>query len=546
MATALVMAGGAALIGPVEPAQAAFPGQNGRIAYVGSSSDVAMGIYTVSPTGGSGTLTVGPTETLQALSDPTFSPDGKRIAFGAYDGNDREVFTVPVSGGTPTNVTNNSTDDYQPTWSPNGRRIAYSGKTNVTVGTSVDIYTIPSTGGTRTKVSRNNQSTGAFNPAWSPDGTKIAYDGDDNEGDSDWEVFTVPVSGGTPTNVTNNSTDDYQPAWSPDSKTIVYQGRDPSGKDQEILTKPAAGGTPTNVTKTDDQTDEGDPAFSPDGNAIAYVKSDQGYYNVYKIPVTGGTPSVLFINNTIHNFEPDWGVAANYGQPMVTILDQNFIQRSTIAWNGTNSWTSYRAPVGLNWSATDSDGIVRYQLQQSTDGGAYQSVSLSAPAATSTTLSLLPREYTDRQFRVRAQDSGGNWGPWVVGPRFRVNNYKDDNPYHGVTYPSGDWKTAANKEYYGGVLHYARYSGTAQFSFKGRSVGWVGTTSPGGGRADVYVDGVYQNTVYLYSSTEQHRKVLFTYRWASWGPHTVTIRLLPGNMFWSHKPVTVDDFVVLE
>jgi hypothetical protein len=41
-----------------------------------------------------------------------------RIAHTGFDGNDYEIFTIPATGGTPFNVTNNNTDDGNPSWQP--------------------------------------------------------------------------------------------------------------------------------------------------------------------------------------------------------------------------------------------------------------------------------------------------------------------------------------------------------------------------------------------------------------------------------------------
>jgi len=44
------------------------------------------------------------------------SPDGKQIAYTGYDGHDSEIYTIPVSGGKPVQVTNTSTDGFDPSW----------------------------------------------------------------------------------------------------------------------------------------------------------------------------------------------------------------------------------------------------------------------------------------------------------------------------------------------------------------------------------------------------------------------------------------------
>src|SRR5215217_1311473 len=108
MTLALLLASGAALLNVVKPAEAAFPGKNGKIAYKGSDGI----IYTINPGGG------GKTEVTEG-SNPSFSADGKKIAYAASDGNDREIYTVKATGGRPFQVTDNAKDDHDPSW---GRR----------------------------------------------------------------------------------------------------------------------------------------------------------------------------------------------------------------------------------------------------------------------------------------------------------------------------------------------------------------------------------------------------------------------------------------
>ena len=96
------------------PAGATFPGLNGKIAYMVLNDS---GIYTINPGGGGKTkVAVG--------QEPSYSPDGKRIAYSGYDGNDSEIYTKNVGGGGKTQVTDNNTSDYSPSYSPDGKKIA--------------------------------------------------------------------------------------------------------------------------------------------------------------------------------------------------------------------------------------------------------------------------------------------------------------------------------------------------------------------------------------------------------------------------------------
>jgi hypothetical protein len=90
IAAAVTVACAVALSAVTEKAEATFPDKNGRIAY-----QVYDGvIYTTYPDGG------GKTKVTEG-SNPSFSADGKKIAYSAWDGNDQEIYTVKATGGNP-------------------------------------------------------------------------------------------------------------------------------------------------------------------------------------------------------------------------------------------------------------------------------------------------------------------------------------------------------------------------------------------------------------------------------------------------------------
>ena len=78
---------------------------------------------------------------------------------------DGEIFTIPATGGTPTRLTHNQVSDYEPTWSPAGDRIAYFH--------GGQLWIMNTNGRHAHLVYVDPGSTWA--PAWSPDGSMIAY-----------------------------------------------------------------------------------------------------------------------------------------------------------------------------------------------------------------------------------------------------------------------------------------------------------------------------------------------------------------------------------
>jgi len=78
MVAAMLAACGVAMLAVKEPAQAAYPGGNGRIAYVSHLPNGFHEIYTMNP---NGTDRKQLTHNLEYDTSPTYSPNGKKIAF---------------------------------------------------------------------------------------------------------------------------------------------------------------------------------------------------------------------------------------------------------------------------------------------------------------------------------------------------------------------------------------------------------------------------------------------------------------------------------
>lgn len=107
----------------------------------------------------------GPTVNARLVRYPTVSPDGRRLAFTAFN----KLYVMDLGGGTPKRVTTGTDGEFMPTWSPDGRSIAY-----VTWSSKGGhIYSISPDGGTP----RQLTTTAAYYayPAYSPDATKIVF-----------------------------------------------------------------------------------------------------------------------------------------------------------------------------------------------------------------------------------------------------------------------------------------------------------------------------------------------------------------------------------
>lgn len=103
-------------------------------------------------------------------SFPRFSPDGKAIAFiGNYEGN-KDIYTMPVAGGTATRVTYHPAVETLCDWTQDGRLLFF---TNALAGMQrqMQLLTSPPTGGLPTKLPVPYGANGSI----SADGKWLAY-----------------------------------------------------------------------------------------------------------------------------------------------------------------------------------------------------------------------------------------------------------------------------------------------------------------------------------------------------------------------------------
>ena len=115
------------------------------------------------------------TDSLGNARQPSWSPDGKQIAFQAYWEGNWHVYTVNRDGSGLKKLTDGEYDHREPHWSPDGTTLAFSSDRSG----NYDIWTRDIIGERLVQLTDNEANE--FGPAWSPDGTQMSYVSNDPE-----------------------------------------------------------------------------------------------------------------------------------------------------------------------------------------------------------------------------------------------------------------------------------------------------------------------------------------------------------------------------
>jgi Tol biopolymer transport system component len=248
------------------PATAAYPGQNGKIAF-SSARDGNSEIYSMNPDAGGQTRL---TNDAGVDIDPAWTADGAAIA---YTGGD-DIWVMNADGSGKARLTSDEAADVNPAWSPEGTKLAFASRRD---GPG-EIYVMNADGAAQTRLT--NDPASEDTPAWSPDGSTIAFTSD-RRGNKD--IFVMNADGSNQRPLTSDGGADIGPNWSPDGSRIAFwSNRDGN---PEIYVMDADGSGQTRLTRNL-ETDI-DPAWSPDGKRIVFTSNRDGNTEIYVTNVNG-------------------------------------------------------------------------------------------------------------------------------------------------------------------------------------------------------------------------------------------------------------------
>src|SRR6266487_1101100 len=196
------------------------------------------------------------------------------IAFAAT-GNDWDIFVMQADGSGRRQLTYDPGPQFDPSWSPDGKRIAYR-DSRFGINHNDEISMMNADGSDQINLTHNPANE--WSPAWSPDGNKIAFA---SSRDGNYEIYVMNADGSNQTRLTNNPAYDMYPAWSPDGQFIAfdtqrdyYPPKDQgAGEEFEIHVMKADGTCDTRLTTN--AVEDRFPAWSSDGTRLAWEQEGQ-------------------------------------------------------------------------------------------------------------------------------------------------------------------------------------------------------------------------------------------------------------------------------
>jgi TolB protein len=248
---AIAALAGAALLAPAPGSSTAAPKQ--ALAFARGRD-----VFTVASDG------TGARRLIRSAYAPSWSPDGKSIAFVSHRAGDEEIYVARADGTRATRLTVLPGPDLSPAWSPDGKQLAW--------GRAGEIWTMSIYGSDKRKVVGKKQAWYEHHsPTWH--GGRIVFSSN-RVSNFNAELFSVRAfDGGGLRRLTFTKGDDGvlgddgMPDFSADGKRIVFtSNRDRQG---EVYVMRPDGSGQRRVTRKPG--DDFNPRFSPSGREIAFT-----------------------------------------------------------------------------------------------------------------------------------------------------------------------------------------------------------------------------------------------------------------------------------
>jgi len=207
----------------------------------------------------------------EPIMSPTWSPNGREIAYVSFEKKRAQIFTVAVETGKRRLLTDFSGINNAPAWSPDGRKLAVV----LSKGGNPKIYLVDMSSGSLTQLTFGDAID--TEPRFAPDGRSLLFTS--GRGGSP-QIYRLTLADGKISRVTYDGNYNAQASYTPNQKSIVMLHRE--DKQFNIGVQDVDSGRITPLTTS--QMDES-PTISPNGRLVLYATryQDQGVLSIVSI-----------------------------------------------------------------------------------------------------------------------------------------------------------------------------------------------------------------------------------------------------------------------
>ncbi len=218
----------------------------------------------VSDSDGHGAKTI--LATNDPIMSPSWSPDGKKLAYVSFEGDQPAIYVQNVESGSRRKLTSFKGINGAPSWSPDGSRLAVT----LSKDGDPDIYVLYASG---SGLQRITESPGIdTESSWSPDGNSLIFTSD--RGGTP-QIYRVSAAGGAPARLTFEGKYNSNASFAPDGKSITLVTRTSAGYQVAILDLETGGMQMISDGPLDESS-----SIAPNGKMVIYASGLQGTLHV--------------------------------------------------------------------------------------------------------------------------------------------------------------------------------------------------------------------------------------------------------------------------